>query len=57
MELAQRSDMRLKMKTYTGAAQLPLTATVRKSTSFNDTQIDTQTLDAAVISCHRRSLA
>jgi hypothetical protein len=32
------------MKTYTDAAQLPLAATVRKLPSFDDTQIDTQTL-------------
>ena len=46
MELARHSDMRLTMKTYTDAAQLPLAATVRKLPSFNDTQIDTQTLVA-----------
>jgi hypothetical protein len=46
MELARHSDMRLTMKTYTDAAQLPLAATVRKLPSFDDTQIDTQTLVA-----------
>jgi integrase len=46
MELARHSDMRLTMKTYTDAAQLPLAATVRKLPSFNYTQIDTQTLVA-----------
>ena len=46
MELARHSDMRLTMKTYTDTAALPLAATVRKLPSFNDTQIDTQTLVA-----------
>jgi len=46
MELARHSDMRLTMKTYTDAAQLPLAATVRQLPSFDDTQIDTQTLVA-----------
>ncbi len=46
MELARHSDMRLTMKTYTDAAQLPLAATVRNLPSFDDTQIDTQTLVA-----------
>jgi hypothetical protein len=34
------------MKTYTDAAALPLAATVRGLPSFDDTQIDTQTLVA-----------
>jgi integrase len=46
MELARHSDMRLTMKTYTDTAALPLAATVRKLPSFDDTQIDTQTLVA-----------
>ena len=46
MELARHSDMRLTMKTYTDAAQLPLAATVRGLPSFNDTQIDSQILVA-----------
>ncbi len=46
MELARHSDMRLTMKTYTDAAALPLAATVRGLPSFDDTQIDTQTLVA-----------
>jgi len=46
MELARHSDMRLTMKTYTDAAQLPLAATVRGLPSFNDSQIDSQTLVA-----------
>jgi integrase len=46
MELARHSDMRLTMKTYTDAAQLPLAATVRKLPSFDGTQMDTQTLVA-----------
>ena len=46
MELARHSDMRLTMKTYTDAAQLPLAATVRGLPSFNDSQIDSQILVA-----------
>jgi integrase len=46
MELARHSDMRLTMKTYTDAAQLPLAATVRGLPSFDDSQIDSQTLVA-----------
>ena len=46
MELARHSDMRLTMKTYTDAAQLPLAATVRGLPSFGDSQIDSQTLVA-----------
>ena len=38
MELARHSDMRLTMKTYTDAAQLPLAATVRGLPSFDDSQ-------------------
>jgi integrase len=44
MELARHSDMRLTMKTYTDAAQLPLAATVRGLPAFGDSQIDSQTL-------------
>ena len=46
MELARHSDMRLTMKTYTDAAQLPLAATVRGLPSFDDSHIDSQTLVA-----------
>jgi hypothetical protein len=46
MELARHSDMRLTMKTYTDAAQLPLAATVRGLPAFDDSQIDSQTLVA-----------
>ncbi len=46
MELARHSDMRLTMKTYTDAAALPLAATVRGLPSFDDSQIDSQTLVA-----------
>jgi hypothetical protein len=46
MELARHSDMRLTMKTYTDTAALPLAATVRNLPSFDDTQIETQTLVA-----------
>jgi hypothetical protein len=38
--------MRLTMKTYTDAAQLPLAATVRGLPAFDDSQIDSQTLVA-----------
>ena len=38
--------MRLTMKTYTDAAQLPLAATVRGLPSFCDSHIDSQTLVA-----------
>jgi hypothetical protein len=46
MELARHSDMRLTMKTYTDAGQLPLAATVRGLPSFDDSHIDSQTLVA-----------
>ena len=46
MELPRHSDMRLTMKTYTDTAAPPLAATVRNLPSFDDTQIDTQTLVA-----------
>jgi hypothetical protein len=46
MELARHSDMRLTMKTYTDAAQLPLAATVRGLPAFGDSHIDSQTLVA-----------
>jgi hypothetical protein len=46
MELARHSDMRLTMKTYTDAAQLPLAATVRGLPSFDDSHIDSQILVA-----------
>ena len=46
MELARHSDMRLTMKTYTDAAQLPLAATVRGLPAFDDSHIDSQTLVA-----------
>ena len=44
MELARHSDMRLTMKTYTDAGQLPLREVMDTLPSFGDSRIDSRTL-------------
>ena len=57
MELARHSDMRLTMKTYTGAGQLPLREVMDSLPGFGaDSRIDSRNLGARVKQCHDLSL-